>query len=129
GGDVERDSHRNQRENARRGYRIHGRGNVAPRLILRHMRTLRIISTLCLAMAAVAAQADAQRTAPPPAPRLIDDGKYLSDQQLEGRLTGSAGADSAAGFIARRFAQAGLQPPPGGWFQEFTVAREAPAAQ
>lgn len=93
------------------------------------MRTREILTAVCLATAVVAARAEAQRTAPPPAPRLIDDVKYLADQQLEGRLTGSAGADSAAHFIARRFAQAGLQPPPGGWFQEFTVAREAPAAQ
>jgi hypothetical protein len=93
------------------------------------MRTLTILTAAGLALAAMAAPADAQRTTPPPGPRLIDDVKYLADQQLEGRLTGSTGADSAAEFIARRFAQAGLQPPPGGWFQEFTVAREAPAAQ
>ena len=93
------------------------------------MRTLRTAAAVCLLAAAAVARAEAQRTLAPPTPRLIDDIQYLSDQQREGRLTGSPGADSAAEYIARRFAQAGLQPPPGGWFQEFTVAREAPAAQ
>ena len=93
------------------------------------MRTLQLLSAVCLAAATLAAPAHAQRAATPPAPRLIDDIQYLADQQLEGRLTGSTGADSAAEYIARRFAEVGLQPPPGGWFQEFTVAREAPAAQ
>ena len=108
---------------------MHGRGNVAAPLIFRHMRTLRIIAAGCVAAAAFAAPIQAQRTAAPPSPRLIDDVQYLADQQLAGRLTGSAGADSAAEFIARRFAQVGLQPAPGGWFQEFEVARNAPAAQ
>lgn len=93
------------------------------------MRTLRILTAACLAAAALAARADAQHTSGAPAPRLIDDIQYLADQQRAGRLTGSAGADSAAEYIARRFGQVGLQPPPGGWFQDFTVAREAPAAQ
>ena len=59
----------------------------------------------------------------------IDDIRYLSDDRLNGRMTGSPGADSAAEYLARRFAQVGLQPAAGGWFQRFTVAREAPAAQ
>ena len=44
-------------------------------------------------------------------------------------MTGSAGADSAAAYLARRFEQVGLQPAAGGWFQSFTVAKEAPVAQ
>ena len=39
------------------------------------------------------------------------------------------GADTAAAYLARRFEQVGLQPAAGGWFQSFTVAREAPVAQ
>ncbi len=59
----------------------------------------------------------------------MDDIRYLSDDALAGRMTGSAGADSAAAYLARRFEQVGLQPSAGGWFQAFTVAKEAPVAQ
>jgi hypothetical protein len=65
----------------------------------------------------------------PEPPRLLDDIRFLSDDGLEGRMTGSAGADSAAAYLARRFSQVGLQPAAGGWFQTFTVGREAPAAR
>jgi len=44
-------------------------------------------------------------------------------------MTGSPGADTAAAYLARRFQQVGLQPAAGGWFQAFTVAKEAPMAQ
>ena len=60
--------------------------------------------------------------------RLLDDVKYLSDDALEGRMTGSPGADTAAAYVARRFAEVGLKPPAGGWFQEFVVSPDAPAA-
>jgi hypothetical protein len=53
--------------------------------------------------------------------------RYLASDQLGGRITGSPGADSAAAYIARRFAQAGLQPSSQGWFQPFEVSRDAPA--
>ena len=59
---------------------------------------------------------------------LLNDVRVLSDDALGGRLIGTAGADSAATFLARRFRQAGLRAAPGGWFQLFTVAPEAPAA-
>jgi len=69
-------------------------------------------------------------TPPPPPPiEAIDDIRFLSDDRMGGRLTGSPGADSAAAYLARRFEQVGLQPAAGGWFQSFTVSREAPAAQ
>ena len=63
------------------------------------------------------------------AKRAQTDVKVLSADELGGRLTGTAGADSAAAYMARRFAQAGLQAPPGGWFQDFTVSKDAPAVQ
>ena len=66
--------------------------------------------------------------APPPI-TAIDDIRYLSDDRLMGRMTGSPGADTAAAYLARRFEQVGLQPAAGGWFQSFTVAKEAPVAQ
>ena len=69
-----------------------------------------------------------ERPVPPPITAL-DDIRYLSDDRLQGRMTGSPGADSAAAYLARRFEQVGLQPAAGGWFQSFTVAKEAPVAQ
>jgi peptidase M28-like protein/PDZ domain-containing protein len=59
---------------------------------------------------------------------LLNDVRYLSDDKLEGRMIGSPGADSAAAYLARRFKKVGLIPSPGGWFQPFTVSRDAPAA-
>jgi hypothetical protein len=64
----------------------------------------------------------------PTATRLLDDVKYLSDDRLTGRLTGTPGADSAAAYIARRFRQVGLRPLAEGWFQGFVVAANAPSA-
>ena len=69
----------------------------------------------------------AQRITQPP--RLLDDIKFLSDDRLQGRVTGSPGADSSAAYLARRFSEVGLQPAAGGWFQSFTVGRDAPAAR
>src|SRR3954447_3618997 len=69
----------------------------------------------------------AQRITEPP--RLLDDIKFLSDSQLQGRVTGSPGADSSAAYLAHRFSEVGLQPAAGGWFQSFTLGRDAPAAR
>jgi Peptidase family M28/PDZ domain len=69
----------------------------------------------------------AQRIAEPP--RLLDDIKFLTEDRLQGRATGSAGAEAAAAYLARRFSEVGLQPAAGGWFQSFTVGRDAPARQ
>jgi hypothetical protein len=69
----------------------------------------------------------AQRAIEPP--RLLDDIKFLSDDRLQGRVTGSAGADSSASYLARRFSEVGLQPAAGGWFQSFTIGRDGPAAK
>lgn len=44
-------------------------------------------------------------------------------------MTGSPGADSAADYLAHRFEEVGLQSGAMGWFQTFTVAKDAPAAQ
>ncbi len=73
----------------------------------------------------LALPAAAQTT--PEAYTLLADVRYLASDELAGRLIGSRGADSAAEYIARRFAAAGLQPSSQGWFQTFTVARDAPA--
>ncbi len=83
-----------------------------------------LLGTL-LGLASLASPLQAQRPEPP---RLLDDIRFLSDDRLQGRMTGSRGADSAAAYLARRFSQVGLQPAAGGWFQSFTVGQEAPAA-
>jgi hypothetical protein len=81
----------------------------------------------CLALVALAGPLAAQQIVQPP--RLLDDIKFLTDDRLQGRATGSAGADSAAAYLARRFSEVGLQPAAGGWFQSFPVGRDAPAAR
>lgn len=59
---------------------------------------------------------------------VLEDVKFLAADKLGGRMVGTAGADTAAAYIARRFARAGLQAAPRGWFQDFTISRDAPAA-
>ncbi len=89
-----------------------------------------IACSLALSVAAILpVQAQTTAVAPSPAERVLDDIRFLADDRLGGRLTGTAGADTAAAYIARRFGQAGLQPAPAGWFQPFTVSKDAPAVQ
>jgi hypothetical protein len=90
-------------------------------------RTSRLILGLVLAILPSGAVV-AQTTYAPDA-MAQSDIRYLSSDSLGGRLVGTAGADSAAAFIARRFKQSGLQASPVGWFQEFVVAKDAAAAQ
>ena len=97
---------------------------------------LRSVCALIVTLSAPAGAYAQFGTLPPqpvdshPAPiTALDDIKYLSSDSLGGRMTGSAGADSAAAYLARRFEAVGLQPAAGGWFQSFTVAKEAPVAQ
>ncbi len=71
--------------------------------------------TLLLLAAAGDAQAQGSK------PRIQDDIRYLSDDRLGGRLTGSAGADSAAAYIRKRFQDVGLQPPATGWYQDYPI--------
>jgi hypothetical protein len=80
-----------------------------------------------LSTAFIGGRLEAQRATEPP--RLLDDIKFLSDDRLQGRVTGSPGADSSAAYLARRFSEVGLQPAAGGWFQSFTVGPDAPAAR
>src|SRR5687767_10640173 len=59
--------------------------------------------------------------------RIQADIAWLASDKLEGRLTGTPGNDSAAAYIARRFASLGLKAPQPGYLQKFT-ARSAQAA-
>ncbi|MEO8199482.1 MAG: M28 family peptidase [Gemmatimonadota bacterium] len=83
-------------------------------------------SSLLLLLATLGATPGLAQTTPE-SYNLLADVRYLASDQLAGRITGSPGADSAAEFIARRFGQVGLQPSSTGWFQPFTVPRDAPA--
>jgi hypothetical protein len=83
---------------------------------------LRIVAAALLITGSMASHLAGQQIAQPP--RLLDDIKFLTDDRLQGRATGSAGADSAAAYLARRFSEVGLQPAAGGWFQSFTLGRE-----
>lgn len=53
---------------------------------------------------------------------------YLASDALGGRLTGTSGNDSAAAYIARRYAALGLRPMSSGYLQRF-VARPATRGQ
>src|SRR5262245_29189042 len=86
----------------------------------------KLFAAVVLMLVALTGQLAAQSTAD--AISLLNDVRYLSDDKLGGRMIGSPGADSAAAYLARRFKKVGLIPSPGGWFQTFTVARDAPAA-
>jgi hypothetical protein len=78
-----------------------------------------------LLVATLASRLPGQQVVEPP--RLLDDIKFLTEDRLQGRATGSVGADLAATYLARRFSEVGLQPAAGGWFQSFTIGRDAPA--
>ena len=59
--------------------------------------------------------------------RMLADISYLASDRLEGRLTGTPGNDSAAAYIAKRFASLKLKAAHPGYLQKF-VARSAAAA-
>jgi hypothetical protein len=109
---------------------------TVPRTLLRGSGALAWLSVMLAVPGASMLHGQQFGTAPPvvvrvtPPPLLaLDDIKFLSDDRLAGRMTGSPGADTAAAYLARRFGQAGLQPAAGGWFQTFTIMRGSPAAQ
>ncbi|MFN0067967.1 MAG: M28 family peptidase, partial [Limisphaerales bacterium] len=77
----------------------------------------RALSWSLLLLSFIAGPSAAQQ----PQPRFLDDIRFLADDRLDGRLTGTANADSAAAYIQRRFEAVGLQPPSSGWFQDFRV--------
>jgi Zn-dependent M28 family amino/carboxypeptidase len=59
------------------------------------------------------------------AQRIRADVRYLADDELQGRLTGTPGYDQAADHVAKRFAAIGLQPAGdhGSWFQSVPLLR------
>ena len=73
---------------------------------------LRAGSAAALLLAVVACHNAAAPRVPavPDAHRLQRDIAWLADDRLEGRATGTAGNDSAAAYIARRYVALGLRP-------------------
>lgn len=91
-------------------------------------------SSIILTIAALAACAPGMRTSKPDFGAAVADSSairsdiaYLASDALEGRLTGSPGNDSAAAFLARRYAYLRLKPGVPGYLQKF-VARPAASA-
>ena len=78
----------------------------------RRSRSLRA-GAVTLLLAAIGCRASATRPAPvatPDTASLMRDVRYLASDALEGRGTGTPGNDSAASYIARRFAALRLAP-------------------
>jgi len=57
------------------------------------------------------------------------DIEFLASPALAGRLTGAPGNDSAAAYLARRYAQLGLKSPAPGYLQKFVARPAAHAGQ
>ena len=71
-----------------------------------------LIAALLIAISIAAVSAQQQPLAPSPE-RLQQHVSYLASAALDGRRTGTAGANDAARYIAGEFARLGLQPPGG----------------
>lgn len=61
--------------------------------------------------------------------RLKSDISYLASDALEGRVTGSAGENLSADYIAKGFEAAGLKPGKNGWYQTFEIIKLRIATQ
>ena len=61
----------------------------------------------------------------PAAERIAADVRYLADDRMEGRETGTRGYDLAADYVARRYVDIGLQPggDDGGYFQRVPLLK------
>lgn len=64
-----------------------------------------------------------------PAERVLADVRHLASDALQGRGVGTAGLDSAAAYLARRFQELGLEPGgTAGFWQELEIDPTAPIA-
>ena len=87
----------------------------------------RILPLSILAFTAACASAGthaSSATATADSTAIHNDIAYLASDRLEGRLTGTAGNDSAAAYLARHYAKLGLRQGFPGYLQKF-VARSA----
>jgi aminopeptidase YwaD len=71
-------------------------------------RVTSLIAVLLLAVSSVAQQAETE----PSAAKLQQHVSYLASDALDGRRTGTAGANEAAKYIAAEFARLGVEPAP-----------------
>ncbi|MBI4611126.1 MAG: M20/M25/M40 family metallo-hydrolase [Candidatus Rokubacteria bacterium] len=85
-------------------------------------RSLAVLITLAVALVQAAASQSGSPQAPPAA-WLLDQVKVLSAPEMEGRSSGTPGADRAARHIGRVFQETGLRPggEAGGFLQAFQV--------
>ena len=98
---------------------------------MRNALTLLIAMCCCVAACkkgedAPAATSDAAPSpSSPAAGRIEADVRYLADDRLEGRETGTRGYDLAADYVARRYIDIGLQPAgdDGGFFQRVPLLK------
>ena len=95
-----------------------------------HIRgAVRVAGGLAAALALMPSAAAAQSPATAAAERVEHDVWYLAADAREGRGVGTAGLDSAAHFLAGRFAQIGLAAAgTDGYFQPFEIDPTAPGA-
>ncbi|HET9529386.1 MAG TPA: hypothetical protein VFQ92_03485, partial [Blastocatellia bacterium] len=69
---------------------------------------------------ATAALQSAARDARVSAERIAAHVRHLASEKLQGRRTGTEGADQAGRYIAEQFRSAGLKPPQSGFLQPFS---------
>ncbi|MFL6335640.1 MAG: M20/M25/M40 family metallo-hydrolase [Pyrinomonadaceae bacterium] len=77
---------------------------------MRYQKTLRLLLALLLLSSNAFAQSAAKPAAAPDAERLRAHVTYLASDKLEGRRTGTGGAQEAARYVARELARDGVQP-------------------
>ena len=77
---------------------------------MQYQKTLRLLLALLLLSANALGQTAAKPAAGPDAERLRAHVTYLASEKLEGRRTGTAGAQEAARYVAREFLRLGLRP-------------------
>jgi hypothetical protein len=77
---------------------------------MQYQKTLRLFLALVLLAPPAFAQSAAKPAAGPDAERLREHVTYLASDKLEGRRTGTGGAQEAARYVAREFMRYGLRP-------------------
>jgi hypothetical protein len=93
------------------------------------MKRLIVVAFLCgvAGCASMATQRQATLAGPADSTVIHDDIAYLASDRLEGRLTGTPGNDSAAAYLARRYATLQLRPVYPGYLQKFVAHSAAEA--
>lgn len=95
---------------------------------MRRFSTLVLFTLLAACQRTPAPAAEPKPAAPagnPAAGRIEADVRYLADDKLEGREAGTRGYDLAADYVAKRYAELGLQPAgdDGGFFQQVPLLK------